>query len=58
MCIGVSQLILLVSFLDRDEDAQVVLAGAYPNASASKFGTDLVEASGGNTPFGTVNVEG
>lgn len=59
MCVGVGQLVFfIVSLLDVDEYAQVVLAGADADTCASELCAELVEAAGCDAAFGAVDVEG
>jgi hypothetical protein len=48
----------IISLLDVDEYAQIVLAGANADTGASELCAELVEAASCDAAFGTVDVEG
>ena len=49
---------LLVSLVQCDKDAKIVFPRCDFNTCASELGRDLIEATGSDTLFGTVNVKG
>lgn len=49
---------LAAAVLERNEDAEVVLAGQDANARAGELGGDLIEATGREAALGTADVKG
>jgi hypothetical protein len=58
MGIWMGQLVfLVVPLLDIDENSEIVLTGAHPDAGAGKLGADLVETARRDASFRAVDVE-
>lgn len=56
---GMGQLVLfVVSLVDVDKDAEVMLTRRNPDARASELGTNLIEPTSRNSSFRAVYVEG
>ena len=55
---GVSELVFFVfAVVERNEDAEIVLAGSDADACAGEFGAQLVEPPGSDALFGTCDDE-